>query len=128
MKSFRLMAAAFAAVCLTSILALAADVAGTWKWSVPGRDGQPREFTLKLELKDGQLTGSLTGFRGETPISDASFKDGQVAFSVVREYNGNKVETKYQGQLDGDTIKGSAEGPGRDGQVTKRDWTATRAP
>ena len=103
------MAAAFAAVCLTSILALAADVAGTWKWSVPGRDGQPREFTLKLELKDGQLTGSLTGFRGETPISDASFKDGQVAFSVVREYNGNKVETKYQGQLDGDTIKGSAE-------------------
>jgi hypothetical protein len=122
------MAAAFAAVCLTSILALAADVAGNWKWSVPGRDGQSRDVTLKLELKEGQLTGSLSGFRGETPISGASFKDGQIAFSVVRERNGNKVETKYQGVLDGDTIKGSFEGPDRDGQVTKRDWTATRAP
>jgi hypothetical protein len=128
MKSLRLMAAAFAAVCLTSLFALAADAAGTWKWSVPGRDGQSRDVTLKLELKDGQLTGSMSGFRGEIPISDASFKDGQIAFSVVREFNGNKVETKYQGKLDGDTIKGSAEGPGRDGQVTKRDWTATRAP
>jgi hypothetical protein len=128
MKSLRLIAAAFAAVCLIPILALAADPAGTWKWSFPGRDGQPREVTLKLELKDGQLTGSLSGFRGETPISDASFKDGQIAFSVVREFNGNKVETKYQGKLDGDTIKGSSEGPNRDGQVTKRDWTATRTP
>jgi hypothetical protein len=128
MKSFRLMAAAFAAVCLTSVLAFAADPAGTWKWSFPGRDGQPRDVTLKLELKDGQLTGSMSGYRGETPISDASFKEGQIAFSVVREFNGNKVETKYLGKLDGDTIKGTSEGPGRDGQVTKRDWTATRAP
>lgn len=128
MKSFRLMTAALAAVCLTSILAYAADIAGTWKWSFPGRDGQPREVTLKLELKDGQLTGSMSGFRGETPISDASFKDGQVAFSIVREFNGNKFETKYQGTLDGDTIKGTSEGTGRDGQVMKRDWTATRAP
>jgi hypothetical protein len=70
----------------------------------------------------------MSGFRGEIPISDASFKDGQIAFSVVREFNGNKLETKYLGKLDGDTIKGTSEGPGRDGQVTKRDWTATRAP
>jgi hypothetical protein len=94
---------------------------------MPGRDGQPREVTLKLELKDGQLTGSMSGFRGETPISTASFKDDQIAFSIVREFNGNKMETKYQGKLDGDTLKGSSEGAGRDGQVTKQEWTATRA-
>lgn len=127
MKLFRMIATAFAAVCLTSVLAFAGDPTGTWKWSVPGRDGQPREVTLKLELKDGLLTGSMSGFRGETPISDASFKDDQIAFSVVREFNGNKLETKYQGKLDGDTLKGSSEGTGRDGQVTKREWTATRA-
>jgi hypothetical protein len=127
MKSFRMFSAAVAAVCLTSVLAFAGDPTGTWKWTVPGRDGQPREFTLKLELKDGQLAGSLSGFRGETPLSDASFKDDQIAFSVVREFNGNKVETKYQGKLDGDTLKGASEGPGRDGQVMKREWTATRA-
>ena len=127
MKSFRMMSAAFAAVCLTSVLAFAGDPTGIWKWTLPGRDGQPREFTLKLELKDGQLTGSMSGFRGETSLSDASFKDDQIAFSVVREFNGNKVATKYQGKLDGDTLKGSSEGPGRDGQVMKREWTATRA-
>jgi hypothetical protein len=127
MKSFRMLTAAFAAVCLTSVLAFAGDPTGTWKWTVPGRDGQPREVTLKLELKDGQLTGNMSGFRGETPLSDASFKDDQIAFSVVREFNGNKLETKYQGKLDGDTLKGSSEGTGRDGQVTKREWTAMRA-
>ena len=127
MKSFRMMSAAFAAVCLTSVLAFAGDPTGIWKWTLPGRDGQPREFTLKRELKDGQLTGSMSGFRGETSLSDASFKDDQIAFSVVREFNGNKVATKYQGKLDGDTLKGSSEGPGRDGQVMKREWMATRA-
>ena len=127
MKSFRMITAAFAAVCLTSVLAFAGDPTGTWKWTVPGRDGQPRDVTLKLELKDGQLSGNRSGFRGETPLSDASFKDDQIAFSVVREFNGNKLETKYQGKLDGDTLKGSSEGTGRDGQVTKREWTAMRA-
>ena len=127
MKLFRMIATAFAAVCLTSVLAFAGDPTGTCTWSVPGRDGQPREVTLKLKLKDGLLTGSMSGFRGETPISDTSFKDDQIAFSVVREFNGNKFETKYQGKLDGDTLTGSSEGIGRDGQVMKREWTATRA-
>jgi hypothetical protein len=127
MKPLRLLSAAFTAVVLTSVLAFAGDPTGTWKWSVPGRDGQPREFTLKLELKDGQLSGIMSGFRGDTPITNAAFKDDQVAFTVVREFNGNRVETKYQGKLEGDTIKGSSEGPGRDGQIMKREWAPTRA-
>jgi hypothetical protein len=122
-----MIAATFAAVCLTSAVAFSADPSGTWKWSVPGRDGQMRESTLTLQLKDGQLTGTLSGFRGDTPITNGSVKEDQITFTVVREFNGNKVETKYDGKLDGNTIKGSMEGPGRDGQVTKRDWTATRS-
>jgi len=127
MKSLRLIAATLVAACLTSAVALAADPSGTWKWSVPGRDGQMRDLTLKLELKDGQLAGTLTGFRGDTPITNGTFKDDQITFTVVREFNGNKFETKYQGKLDGNTIKGSSEGPGRDGQVMKREWSATRS-
>ena len=127
MKSLRLIAEAFAAVCLTTVIAFAADPSGIWKWSVPGRDGQMRDMTLKLELKDGQLTGTMSGFRGDTPITNASIKDDQITFTIVREFNGNKIETKYDGKLDGNTIKGSSEGPGRDGQVTKRDWNATRS-
>ena len=127
MKSLRLLTTAFAAVCLTTVLAFAGDPTGTWKWSVPGRDGQSRDVTLKLDLKDGQLTGSLTAFRGDTPISAASFKDDQIAFSVVREFNGTKFEQKYTGKLDGDTIKGSISFTNRDGEAQTRDWTANRA-
>ena len=127
MKSLRLLGTALAAVCLTTALAFAGDPTGNWKWSVPGRDGQNRDITLKLDLKDGQLTGSISGFRGDTPISSGSFKDDQVAFSVVREYNGTKFEQKYTGKLDGDTIKGSISFTNRDGEAQTRDWTATRA-
>lgn len=129
MKSLRsILAAGFAATVLT-VSAFAADPTGTWKWSVPGRDGQARETTAKLELKDGKLTGSMAGRQGgETPISDATFKDDTVAFSVVREFNGNKMTSKYTGKLEGDTIKGSSERPGRDGGAPqKSDWVATRA-
>ena len=127
MKSLRLIFAAFAAACLTSLAVFAGDPSGTWKWSVPGRDGQTRESILKLELKDGKLAGSLSGFRGETPISDAKFADDQVAFKVVRETPNGTFEMKYSGKLAGDTITGNIEGTGRDGQPFKRDWTATRA-
>ena len=126
MKSFRLIAGSLAALLLTTAVALAGDPTGTWKWTIPGRDGQPRDVTLKLELKDGQLTGTISGFRGDNPISDGTFKDDQLAFSVVRELNGNKFEQKYQGKLDGDTITGAVDFTGRDGQPMHRDWTAMR--
>lgn len=93
------------------------------------------EQSVKLELKDGKLSGTAVGFEGpngkipDTALEDVSFKDGVVAFSVVREFNGNKRVTKYSGKLDGDSIKGSSERPGRgDGAApVKADWTATRA-
>ena len=126
MKSLRLMTTVAAAVLLTTALAFARDPTGSWKWTIPGRDGQPREITLKLALKDAQLTGSISGFRGDDPISNGTFKEDQIAFSVVRAVNGNSFEQKYQGKLDGDTIKGAIDFTGRDGQPVHRDWTATR--
>ena len=60
---------------------LAADAAnptGTWKWSVTFND-QTREMTLKLKFADGKLTGAMVGRENrETPIAEASFKDGKV--------------------------------------------------
>jgi hypothetical protein len=138
MKSLRRNFAAFAAVCLLSAAAFAADPTGTWKWTQQGRGGggggggAPRESTLTLAMKDGKLTGKLTtpGRGGDpmsTEISDASVKGDDISFSIEREFNGNKFVSKYTGKLEGDSIKGSIEAPGRDGAVAKRDWTATRA-
>ena len=132
MKNLRYLLAAIAAVLLASS-AYAADPSGTWKWTQQGRDGQSFEQTLKLEYKDEKLTGAMAAAQGprgpipETPIGDATFKDDTVAFSVTREFNGNKIVTKYEGKLDGDTIKGASERPSMDGGAPrKRDWNATR--
>src|SRR5262245_52765314 len=134
MKSFCKLLAASVAVCFATVAAFAADPSGTWKWTQQGRQGgQGFEMTLKLELKDGALSGGLPamqGPQGEIPavaISDASFKDDKVAFSITREFNGNKRTSKYEGKVEGDTIKGSIERQGRDGNMVKSDWTATRA-
>lgn len=137
MKSYLKLFAAFCAACCLTLASFAADAspAGTWKWTQQGRGGQGQGFeqSLKLELKGGMLTGMLVGAQGpqgqipDMAITDASYKDGVVAFSVTREFNGNKRTTKYMGKVEGDTIKGSTEREGRDGQAQKSDWTAMRA-
>jgi hypothetical protein len=99
---------------------------GTWKWTI-NAGGQSREATLKLNLDGGKLTGAVLGRDGkEIAIQDANYKDGEVSFSVTRERNGQKVQTKYQGKVEGDTIKGKIEFE-RDGQTQSRDWEAKRA-
>lgn len=133
MKSIRRTLAVFAAVCLTAA-AFAASASGTWKYTQQGRGGNPGvERTLILEEKDGKLTGTLKGASmgqfeiPDTQISDGSVKGDQIAFTVTMEFNGNKRVSKYTGKLEGDTITGSIEAPGRDGNVQKREWVAKRA-
>ena len=137
MKSPRSMFAALLAACFVTVAALAADTAspaGTWKWMQPGfGGGDPSERKIQLDYKDGKLTGKALAFEGpqgqipDAPISDASFKDGAIAFSVVRDFGGNPFTVKYQGKLAGDTIKGQIERPGfNGGEATKIDWAATR--
>ena len=101
------------------------DPTGTWKWTVTVND-QKRDLTLKLKLEADKLSGTMVRRDNqETAIDDATFKDGEVAFSVTRERNGQKFTTKYKGKLDGDTIKGKSE-TDRDGQTQTRDWDAKR--
>ena len=104
-----------------------ADPTGTWKWTVMIQNA-PREITLKLKLDGDKLTGTIPGRDNtETPITDATFKDGQIAFSVTRERNdGTKFTSKYTGKLDGNTIKGKIESE-RDGKTNSRDWEAKKA-
>lgn len=102
-----------------------ADPTGTWKWTVTMGDNK-RDVTLKLELKDDKLTGTMPGRDNtEIKIDDGKFKDGEISFSVTRERNGNKRTSKYSGKLEGDTIKGKIEFE-REGKTESRDWEAKR--
>jgi len=121
------------AVCLlfaSSIMARAAedkkvDPTGTWKWSVTGQNGQSRETTLKLKMDGDKLTGTISGRGGETAIAEAKLKGEEISFEVTREFNGNKVTTKYNGKISGDSIKGKMESE-RNGRAQSRDWEAKR--
>jgi hypothetical protein len=111
-----------------------ADPSGTWKWTTEF-GGQKRDQTLKLKLEGDKLTGTMSGGRGgkggkganapDTKIEDASFKDGEIKFTVTRERGGTKTVSKYSGKLTGDTIKGTIESD-RGGETQKRDWEAKR--
>ena len=102
-----------------------ADPTGTWKWKV-NFNNQDREVTLKLKYESDKLTGTITGRNNmENKIEEGTFKDGEVAFNVTRERDGQKTTMKYKGKLDGDTIKGKTEFE-RDGQAQSRDWEAKR--
>ena len=138
MKSTRTLFAALVAACFITVAAFAADAAsptGTWKWMQPGfNGGEASERKVQLDYKDGKLTGKALGFEGgqgqipDAPISEASFKDGAIAFSVVRDFGGTPFTVKYSGKLDGDTIKGQIDRPGfNGGEATKIEWVASRA-
>jgi hypothetical protein len=127
-KSLRTLAVALGAACFLTVAAFAGDPTGTWSWTQPGRNGNPgRPAKLTLALKDGVLTGSMAGRQGDTPITDATFKDDAIAFTITRNMGGNSITMKYSGKLDGDAITGSLERPGQDGgDPVKMDWKATR--
>ncbi len=120
------------AVCLALTLGFTAqaedkkiDLNGTWKSSFTNQQGQARETIFKLKAEDGKLSGTVSGRNGETAIEDAKFAGDDVSFSVTREFNGNKVVTKYSGKVSGDAITGKSESQ-RDGQPQSRDWVAKR--
>lgn len=101
------------------------DPTGTWKWTV-SMNNQDREMSVKLKLDGDKLTGTVPGRDNtEIKIDDATFKDGEVAFAVTRERDGQKFTVKYKGKIDGDVIKGKAEVE-RNGETRIRDWEPKR--
>jgi hypothetical protein len=136
--------AALAVALTTSVQAADAKVDGKWSWTMQGRGGNanatPRKSTLTLKQDGEKLTGTLSqpafGRRGqggdapapvETAISDGKIKGSEISFKVTREFNGNSRTTTYNGKVDGDTIKGKVEMPGRNGgDPISRDWEAKR--
>jgi hypothetical protein len=103
-----------------------ADPTGTWKWSFTTQEGQTRESTLKLKLDGGKLTGTVTGRDGqETAIEEPSYKDGELAFQVSRERDGQKFTIKYKGKVTGDELVGAISFEAG-GETRTREFAAKR--
>src|SRR5579862_2982011 len=90
---------------LLALTALAADVTGKWTAQVPGRGGQTREATFTLKVDGNTVTGTISGPRGDNPISDGKIDGDQISFTQTLEFNGNSIKFLYKGTVAGDEIK-----------------------
>ena len=99
--------------CALALAALAADVTGKWTYEMQGRNGA-MTGTLNLKADGDKVTGTVSGRGGETEISDGKIDGDTVTFTVVREFNGNKVNMKYTGKVSEDGIKFKVEAEGSD--------------
>jgi hypothetical protein len=109
-----------ALAALTLWVSFAADIDGKWTGQVEGRNG-PQSQTIMLKASGGTLTGSIQGGRGgAVEISNGTIDDsGAVAFTVVREFGGNKITQEYKGTLAGGELKLTVSGGrGEPRQVT----------
>jgi len=110
---------------LLALTALAADVTGKWTAQVPGRGGQAREATFTFKVDGNALTGTVSGRRGEMPISEGKIDGDQISFAQVMEFNGNSMKIVYKGTVSGDEIKFTRTRDGSD--QPPQEFTAKRA-
>ena len=113
-------------VAVASVAISAADVTGKWTAQVPGRDGQTREQTFTLKADGEKLTGTVSGMMGggDVEIKDGTVKGDDIAFNIVRSFNGNEVKLLYKGKVSAAEIKFTQTRDG--GDMPPREFTAKR--
>jgi hypothetical protein len=129
MKSKRLLTALV--LFCSAVAAYAGDPNGTWKFGAEGPNGRSIEATLTLKWQDNRLSGTIDNRAGKVNITQATFADDQVSFTVVRElgrgFRKQKITLHYSGKLEGDTIKGTIQTMGRAQNPISVPWEAQRA-
>ncbi len=111
------------------------DLAGSWEFTMEpppggggGRGGGPGgpfggPQTLVLSVQDGELQGTLEGGRGSTELKNIILEGSKITVTVERETPRGTFEATYNGEIEGDTMSGSMQGP-RPGFTIN--WKATR--
>ncbi len=99
---------------------------GTWKWVFVTGNGESIDLALKLKQDGDKLTGVVVAHEQEFPILDGLVKENQISLKVTREKDGKNQTTKFQGTLDGDSIKGKIDSDWS-GENRTHDWNAKRS-
>ncbi len=119
----------------------AGDLAGNWELTMEappgggggggrggggggrGGPGGGGPLTLMLSVQGEMLQGTLEGGRGSAELKNIMLEGNKITFTVERETPRGTFEATYNGEIDGDTMTGTMEGPG--GRFTIN-WTAKR--
>lgn len=110
-----------AAVALLVAAVLAADVSGSWQFTVetPAGTGNP---TFVFQQEGEKLTGTYTGLLGKADVT-GTVKGDQIEFEFEASYEGRKFTIRYSGTIESPTrMKGTA----RFGDMGEGSWTAVK--
>lgn len=116
----RVVIAVFVCFLMLAGVALAAAIDGSWvSVRKMERDGQAFTITQTFDLKaDGsQLTGTVTMAFGDMEPRKVDIKEGKLdgakfTFSTTMSTPNGEFKMVYQGTVEGDTLKGTAEREG----------------
>jgi hypothetical protein len=117
---------------VVAFVAVAADLTGKWAYETAGRNGGPaRTTTITLKQDGTKLTGSVPAMMGgrrggggggdaaapppDQEISNGRVDGNNVYFEVKRTTQNGDIVTKYEGTLDGDSLKLKITTPGFQG-------------
>jgi hypothetical protein len=92
-------------ILAAAVTVLAADdVSGKWKATFTAPDGQTRENMITLQADGEKLTGTLSSRMGDAKIQEGTVKGDDVAFVVIRNFNGEDVRFTYKGKVTGNKM------------------------
>ena len=91
-----------------------ADLNGFWVFRMPTGDGNFRETFFELKQDGETITGRVLAGSRELPVTDGTFRNGTLQFTVTY---GNPPQTRrvvYEGTLQGEKIALTSQALGRD--------------
>ncbi len=111
------------ALILSALMVFAADVSGTWQFTVETSQGTGNP-TVTFQQKGEQLTGTFSSqIFGEAKIT-GTVKGNTIEFGFEGEAGGQTIKVSYKGSIEGPTaMKGTAVYAGFDDKAT---WSATK--
>lgn len=109
-----------------AIAASAADIAGTWKGSAEGPQGN-LERTFVFKVDGNKLTGETTSeMLGKSEIQDGKVDGDNISFTITASIQGNELKLNYKGKLSGDELKLTSEAAGGGGGFGSIQWTCKK--
>jgi hypothetical protein len=112
-----------AVAALLTMAAWAADVAGTWIMSSPGRDGQMMDREITIAQDGNKIKVTMPSFRpeGEPIVGEGTCEGNAIQWKVVRQTPRGEMTMEYVGTVDGATMKGTFKMMDREVE-----WTAKK--
>ena len=101
------------------------DPTGTYVWERK-RGNRTLKSSLRLDYRNGRLTGSVKSRRAEAEIELGKLEGDKISFQTTRVWNDTKFAMKYQGTVTATGIEGTTQFRARNGKDRSRPWKAER--